>query len=288
MKFIKETIKRLFVLILLLMLIQTDCKAEEPGEIYTYTGIEDCRCYEKAETESNVICMVSSGAKLKIVGEEKGFLIIKTKNDKKGYIVKEKMKKGELYAAAEAAIDLRGYIKEAEYSLDFATQSNITGTALYPAIPLMEKETAVKLRDASNIFSNDGYVMRIYDAYRPKSAQYALWEAIKDNRYIANPNSGGSWHNVGRAVDMTLIEKKTGKELEMPTLMHEFDETAARYSRDKWTKNAKNNVDYMTEIMTSVGFTTIETEWWHFEYLGQGGYMDRNLSYSSIRYEPAS
>jgi D-alanyl-D-alanine dipeptidase len=41
----------------------------------------------------------------------------------------------------------------------------------------------------------------------------------------------------------------------------------------------------MTSVMESVGFSTISSEWWHFEYKGDGGYMDANLDYDSLKYK---
>lgn len=279
MKFREKIINT--VMLMIILNVPAESSADNLEVIYTYTGIENAACYEE---NGNVQYMVSSGAKLTVVGQTEDRYIIRSRNGNTAYIKKENMEKGELYAEADQAVDLRGYIPEAEYCLDFATGNNITGKALYPAIPLLEKTTAQKLLDAYEIFENDGYIIKIYDAYRPASAQYELWEKVRDSRFIADPDSGGSWHSTGRAVDMTLEDAETGKELEMPTAMHVFDEAAARYSKGKWTESATENVEYMTEVMRQAGFQTIETEWWHFEYKGPGGYMDRNISFSSIEY----
>jgi len=40
----------------------------------------------------------------------------------------------------------------------------------------------------------------------------------------------------------------------------------------------------MTSVMESVGFSTIDTEWWHFEYLGSGGYLPVDLDLNSVEY----
>lgn len=41
---------------------------------------------------------------------------------------------------------------------------------MYPAVPLMEEKTAEMLKQAFEIFQNDGYTLKVYDAYRPRSA----------------------------------------------------------------------------------------------------------------------
>ena len=88
---------------------------------------------------------------------------------------------------------------------------------------------------------------------------------------------------------MSLIDNTTGLELEMPTPMHTFDDSAARYSRDSWTEEARKNVDYMTSVMESVGFGIIQTEWWHFENnSGPGSYLPDEIDFTSLTYKPVS
>lgn len=133
------------------------------------------------------------------------------------------------------------------------------------------------------------YTLKVYDAYRPRSAQVKLYDIVQNNKFIANPYTGGSWHQRGRAIDMSLIDNATGLELEMPTPMHTFDDSAARYSRDSWTEEARKNVDYMTSVMESVGFGIIQTEWWHFENnSGPGSYLPDEIDFTSLTYKPVS
>ena len=70
--------------------------------------------------------------------------------------------------------------------------------------------------------------------------------------------------------------------------MHTFSVDAARYNTAAWSEEAKKNSDYMTEVMTSVGFNTITTEWWHFENRAQGNYLDPDLDYDTLTYKPVS
>ena len=123
---------------------------------------------------------------------------------------------------------LRVFLPEAEFDLLFASCNNITGKAMYPAIPILEQGTAEMLFKAYQRFLEDGYAIKIYDAYRPLSAQIKLFDIVQDLRFIADPSKGYSWHQRGRAVDMSLIDLSTGKELVMPTPMHTFSMEAAR------------------------------------------------------------
>lgn len=189
------------------------------------------------------------------------------------------------YAYYPSAVDLRWYLPEAQFELLFTTEENVTGRGLYPPVPLLEEQTAKMLKNASTRFLEDGYIIRIYDAYRPLSAQQALWEAVRDKKFIADPALGGSWHQRGRAVDMSLVNAETGEELEMPTPMHTFSDEAGRYANNNWSSRAKENVDYMTQVMRAAGFSTLRTEWWHFENNYQGGvYLPDEIDYSALEY----
>lgn len=181
------------------------------------------------------------------------------------------------YVHIPHAVDLREYLPDARFDIINATENNVTGRILYPAIPLMEEESAALLKEAYEIFKADGYAMVIYDAYRPKSAQKALYDIVKDHRFIADPYNSRSWHNLGRAVDISLAHSETGELLEMPSPMHTFNESAMRRFHDSWSPEVRQNVDYMTDVMTSCGFGTITSEWWHFEYTGSGYFLEDDM-----------
>lgn len=190
-----------------------------------------------------------------------------------------------LYAWIEGGVDLRWFLPEAEFNILFASDENVTGSPLYPAVPMLELRTAKMLKEAAEAFKADGYTIKICDAYRPVSAQFALWNTIHDNRYIADPSNGGSWHQAGKAIDMTLVDDETGEELEMPTPMHEFSAQAGRYAGNDWTEEAEKNVAYMTGVMESIGFKRIRTEWWHFERsVPDSTPFDGNVNIESLEY----
>lgn len=82
-----------------------------------------------------------------------------------------------------------------------------------------------------------------------------LGEEYTLNYFLAK---GGSMHNLGLALDLTMVELSTGKEVKMQTSMHDL----SRYS-----VLAKNNkaAKKLTEIMTGAGFGGLVSEWWHFQ-----------------------
>lgn len=261
------------------------------AETYYCIAKDVARVYQYPETTSAVIERFHYKDAVTVVGSEGEFLKLWLEDGREGYSDKKYYSKTGYeypYVSVPNAEDLRLLIPDAEFDILFASENNITGHAMYAPIPILETTTANMLLQAADTFREMGYRLKIYDSYRPKWAQEELYSIVQDNRYIANPSTGGSWHNVGRAVDMSLIDIETGEELEMPTPMHTFNSTASRFSSSKWSEEARKNVEMMTDVMVGVGFKTIETEWWHFEYTGPGEYLDRNMHLDSGEYFIAS
>lgn len=148
--------------------------------------------------------------------------------------------------------------------LKYATTNNFTKKKIYPAdVCVLQKDTAAKLSAANMEFKRMGYRIKIWDAYRPLYVQKIFWDIVQDDRFVANPVGGGSIHNHGCAVDLTLVDKN-GKELAMPTGFDDFTDKAAGFDSDL-TGDVKENVKTLRTVMTEFDFTPISTEWWHFE-----------------------
>jgi D-alanyl-D-alanine dipeptidase len=255
--------------------------------------------------QDNVIALVPKGMRVRMTGQADGsFCCVEAPDGQTGYCSAEFLspvsgdelppavpyvyvapdkqtvrENGKDVVRTDNLVDVRKVDPSIRIYMIFATDKNFTGTVLYPKdYCLLQKNAAAKLKKAQSMFMKDGYCIKLYDAYRPYSVQKKLWSLVKDSRYIANPK-GGSMHNRGAAVDMTLVDKN-GVELEMPTPMHTFNETAHR-TYAKMTKTARANMDYMTKIMQKAGFSTIRTEWWHFEDRG-GKYMRTDYDFRKI------
>ncbi len=148
--------------------------------------------------------------------------------------------------------------------LRYATENNFTGKPVYKTnVCALQKNTLSKLIAANDEFKALGYKIKIWDGYRPADVQKYFWSIVKDRRYIASPYVNGSRHNRGTAVDITLVDSK-GNELEMPTGFDQFN-TSAHRDNANISEAAKNNLILLTEVMKKHGFTTIETEWWHYD-----------------------
>jgi D-alanyl-D-alanine dipeptidase len=160
--------------------------------------------------------------------------------------------------------------------LKYATADNFTHQKVYPTdVCVLRLETAEKLAKANAEFEKSGYRIKIWDAFRPVSVQKIFWSIEPDDRFVANPATGGSVHNRGCAVDVTLVDQ-SGQELVMPSGFDDFTKKAYRSNPDM-SAQAKADLDLLTRVMTENGFLTITTEWWHFEDSDRDNYQNADL-----------
>lgn len=164
--------------------------------------------------------------------------------------------------------------------LRYATENNFTKKKVYPdeSRAILRLETALKLKAANEIFEKDGYHIKIWDGYRPKSVQEIFWALVPDPQYVADP-SVGSNHNRGSAVDITLVDAE-GNELEMPTDFDDFTEKASTgYAGN--SPEAQKNMEYLIRVMNSCGFVGNRYEWWHWND-STGTYPLNNVSFDQF------
>ena len=151
------------------------------------------------------------------------------------------------------------------FSIDirYATTNNFTGKKIYTSsVCLLNIDTAVKLISANNEFNLYGYRIKIFDAYRPKSAQQKLWDNCSNKKFLSNPKTG-SVHSRGAAADITLVDNND-KELEMPGNYDEFSKRSY-ITYNGASKTAIKNRELLAKVMIENGFKRIKTEWWHFD-----------------------
>ena len=147
--------------------------------------------------------------------------------------------------------------------LRYATTNNITGKVLYPeAKAYLRQETIRKLRRVARKLEEEGYRLVIWDAWRPASAQRALWQAKPDGKFLTPP-SKISRHRRGTSVDISLADKD-GRILPMPS---DFDEFNAKADEDfsDVPKEAAKRARILRNIMFNAGFSGVPDEWWHYD-----------------------
>lgn len=173
----------------------------------------------------------------------------------------------ELQPSAGLAIDLK-----------YATTDNFVGQNMYGDFnkAYLHKQAAEKLsRAIRNLAAvNPKYKLVIYDALRPRSVQYVLWDKVKGTdkqKYVANPK-GGSIHNYGFALDISILDE-SGKPLDMGTSFDDFTDLAQPQLEQQFLKAGKlserqiQNRQLLRKVMQDAGFIQLPVEWWHFDAL---------------------
>lgn len=165
--------------------------------------------------------------------------------------------------ADDELVPVEQYIPGIAVELKYATVDNITGRAVYDfTVPYLRYRTVKKLARVQERLLEQGYSLKIWDAFRPTTAQFDLWEAMPDSRYIANPYRGYSDHSRGNCVDITLVTAG-GEEISMPTGFDDFTALADRNYSDL-SGQALENVQMLEDAMVAAGFVPYSAEWWHF------------------------
>ncbi len=147
-------------------------------------------------------------------------------------------------------------------------------------VALLSKEAARALKGVSNEMIVLGYRLKVFDAYRPARAvrHFVLW-GIEDTDirmklyfypdldktelfakgYIAKNSS----HSRGSTVDLTLLDMKTGKEVDMGAPFDFFSEVS-HPDYTGITEEQYENRMLLQKVMVRNGFKPFECEWWHF------------------------
>lgn len=145
----------------------------------------------------------------------------------------------------------------------YATANNFMKKAVYKSARcLLQRSVAERLSRVQARLEQQGYGLKIYDAYRPLSAQWELWKVVPNPTFVADPRKG-SKHNRGSAVDLTLVDKN-GNELEMPTEYDAFVKEARSDYMDLPEHQLRNR-KILHDAMIAEGFIPNPSEWWHFD-----------------------
>ncbi|HEX6181551.1 MAG TPA: M15 family metallopeptidase [Chitinophagaceae bacterium] len=170
------------------------------------------------------------------------------------------------------------------YDLKYATQDNFMKTRMYPANTVntfMRLPAARALAMVQAKLKTQGYGLKVWDAYRPYSVTERFWEMVKDERYVANP-AKASGHNRGIAIDVTIIELATGKELDMGTGFDNFTDTA-HHVFTNLSPQVLQNRKLLRDVMESNGFVAFESEWWHYSLPNATNYEPLDIPFKKLK-----
>ena len=189
----------------------------------------------------------------------------------------------------QVTMDPSGFVLLADYvpgivqEIRYYTTYNFVGDRIdgyEEPCALLTREAARALKAVSGEVNAQGYRLKIFDAYRPACAvrHFVLWgiedldlrmkpyfypdlekQELFKRGYIAARSS----HSRGSAVDLTLLDMETGKEVDMGSPFDLFNERSHPDSRAV-TQEQYDNRMLLRRAMLRNGFAPIDCEWWHF------------------------
>ena len=166
----------------------------------------------------------------------------------------------------------------------YATSDDFLSTPVYTsARALLQRPAAEALLRAHRELMKRGYGLLIFDAYRPWYVTKIFWDATPADKhqFVADP-AQGSRHNRGCAVDLTLYDLHTGREITMTGV---YDEMSERSYPDYagGTPEQRAHRQVLRAAMEAQNFKVYDTEWWHFDYRDWPRYAIQNVPFEEIR-----
>jgi D-alanyl-D-alanine dipeptidase len=180
-------------------------------------------------------------------------------------------------------IEIKRIVPNITLDIKYATKNNFANEAVYnQARSFARKPVVDSLYKIEQDLNKKGLGLKIFDGYRPYAVTVKFWNITPNNKkdYVANPKTG-SRHNRGCAVDLTLIDYKTKKELVMPTPYDSFAPEASP-TFENISALAKKNRDFLIETMTKYGFKVYKNEWWHFDFVGWENYPLMDIPFQKL------
>ena len=190
---------------------------------------------------------------------------------------------------SDPAMDPNGFVLLADYvphivqEIRYYSTYNFIGERIdgyEEPCALLTVEAARALKSVSSEMAVQGYRLKVFDAYRPVCAvrQFILWgiedqdvrmkpyfyptiekQELFSRGYIAKQSS----HSRGSAVDLTLLDMRTGKELDMGSPFDLFSELSHPDYRGVTEEQYENRM-LLQKAMVRNGFLPLDCEWWHF------------------------
>lgn len=180
---------------------------------------------------------------------------------------------------AAGLVDIQNVDSTIQVDVKYATTDNFMGKVLYPNYNkvYLQPKVAEKLSEAQSALQDldSSLTFLVFDGARPLSVQQEMWDAMdtipfnERVNFLSNPVNG-SIHNYGCAVDLTIMNKETGKWLDMGAGYDDLRKIAyPRHEQEflatgELTKAQLHNRKLLRKVMRVGGFYVIQTEWWHF------------------------
>lgn len=179
------------------------------------------------------------------------------------------------------------YLNEIDASIQsdlrYITNNNFIGKPIdgyHNNVVIITLPTAKALHKIQTELLKDSLSLKVFDAYRPQQAvdHFVRWakdlnDTIKKSKYYPDVKkselfekgyiASKSGHTRGSTVDLTIVNLKTGKELDMGSPFDFFGEISHPFSSKINTTQKKNRM-LLRNIMLKYHFKPYDQEWWHF------------------------
>ena len=178
---------------------------------------------------------------------------------------------------------LGDYVPDIVQEIRYYSSYNFVGERIdgyEEPVAILTLEAGRALKTVSKELNVQGYRLKVFDAYRPARAvkHFVLWgiedldlrmkpffypalekQALFGKGYIASQSS----HSRGSTVDLTLLDMRTGKEVDMGSPFDLFSEVSHPDYRGVSAEQYQNRM-LLQKAMLRNGFLPIDCEWWHF------------------------
>lgn len=178
-------------------------------------------------------------------------------------------------------IEIKKVIPSIKLDIRYATKNNFMQQIMYKQARAFARKPVVEsLKKVQAELNKKGLGLKIFDGYRPYTITVAFYKKASDKNFVANP-AKGSKHNRGCAVDLTIINLKTGKEIPMPTPYDSFSAAAAAHYPNV-SAEVKKNRDFFISIMKKNKLNVLENEWWHYDFQGWQNYALMDIPFEKL------
>lgn len=188
-------------------------------------------------------------------------------------------------------------IPTAILEMRYCSEDNFVGAEIdgyHAPKAILTKEAAQALKQAADNLYEQGYYIKVFDAYRPQRAvdHFMRWaKDLDDTKMKANyyPDldksvlfelgyiAEKSGHSRGSTVDLTLVDRSTGQELDMGSGFDFFGDIS-NHGTDLITEEQEKNRNILRDAMVDAGFKIYPEEWWHYT-LKEEPYPDKYFDF---------
>jgi len=178
-------------------------------------------------------------------------------------------------------VEIKKEIPNIKLDIRYATKNNFMKQVMYKQARAFARRPVVEsLKKIQKELNKKGYGLKIFDGYRPYAITVEFYKKASDKNFVANP-AKGSKHNRGCAVDLTLINLKTGKEVAMATPYDSFSAAAAA-SYEPVTPEVKKNREFLIATMRKYKMNVLDNEWWHYDFSGWQSYDLMDIPFEKL------